>query len=154
MPAPPMIDPLGGRRHAHPVRLSVARELGRDIDGAWWPHADRITKELPNLVAVLTHLLGDITSINVNWPAEQRPPDLNLPGWDHRRQHVMTVTGTHARANLLTISYATRSALAVMVLRCAANLPIETTDRDKPTFLTAASILRIAQQQRGAVHLY
>jgi Family of unknown function (DUF5994) len=146
-----MTDPLRGRRHAHPVRLSVARELGRDIDGAWWPHADRITKELPNLVAILTHVLGDITSINVNWSASQRPPDFNLPGWEHKRQHVMTVTGTHARANLLIVPYATRGALAVTVLRCAANLPIDAAERDKPAFLTAGSILRIAQQQRARV---
>jgi hypothetical protein len=61
-----VIGPFGGRRSANPIRLSVARELGHDIDGAWWPRADRITNELPSLVSVLTPLLGDITSINVN----------------------------------------------------------------------------------------
>ena len=60
-----MTYPIGGLRRATPVRLAVARELGRDIDGAWWPRVDRITAELPNLVATLTPLLGDITSINV-----------------------------------------------------------------------------------------
>ncbi|MBO0882989.1 MAG: hypothetical protein J2P17_22160, partial [Mycobacterium sp.] len=59
------IYPIGSRRQSDPIRLSVARELGRDIDGAWWPRADRITNELPNLVAALTPMLGDITSINV-----------------------------------------------------------------------------------------
>ena len=145
-----MIYPIGGRRQATPIRLSVARELGRDIDGAWWPRADRITSELPNLVAVLTPLLGDITSINVNWSPLQRPPDLNWPGWEHKRQHVMTVSGTHACANLLIISFATHSALALMVLRCAANLPIEAADRDKRAFPIAGSILRAAQQQRAS----
>ena len=145
-----MIYPIGGRRQANPLRLSVARELGRDIDGAWWPRADRITNELPTLVAALTPLLGDITSINVNWSPLQRPPDLNWPGWEHSRQHVITVSGTHACANLLIISYATHSALAIMVMRCAANQPIEAADRDKPAFLTAGSILRAAQQQRAS----
>ena len=144
-----MIYPIGGRRQANSIRLSVARELGRDIDGAWWPRGDRITNELPNLVAVLTPLLGDITSINVNWSPLQRPPDLNWR-WEHKRQHVMTVSGTHASANLLVISYATHSALALMVLRCAANLPIEAADRDKPAFLIAGSILQAAQQQRAS----
>ncbi|OSC39066.1 DUF5994 family protein [Mycobacterium decipiens] len=143
-----MICPIGTRRQANPIRLSVATELGRDIDGAWWPRADRITNELPDLVAVLTPLLGDITSINVNWSPLQRPPDLNWPGWEHKRQHIMTVNGTRACINLLIVSYATHSALALMVMRCAANLPIETADRDKPAFLTAGSILRVAQQQR------
>jgi Family of unknown function (DUF5994) len=145
--APPMIYPIGDRRQTNPIRLSVSRELGRDIDGAWWPRADRITNELPNLVAALTPLLGDITSINVNWSALQRPPECNWPGWEHKRQHIMTVIGTHACANLLIISYATHTALALMVMRCAANLPIDAADRDKPAFLTADSILRITQQQ-------
>jgi hypothetical protein len=36
------------------------------------------------------------------------------------------------------------------VLRCAADLPIDPADRDKPAFLTAGSILRAAQRQRVA----
>ena len=145
-----MTRPFGGRGRSNPVRLSVARELGRDIDGAWWPRADRITNELPNLVSVLTPLLGDITSINVNWPPLQRPPDFNWPGWEQKHQHVITVNGGDACANLLIIPYATYSALAMMVLRRAANLPIDPADRDKPAFLTAGSILLAAQQQRAA----
>jgi hypothetical protein len=142
-----MIYPIGIRRQANPIRVSVAHELGRDIDGAWWPRADRITNELPNLVATLAPLLGDIISINVNWSPLQRPPDLNWPGWERKRQHVMSVGSTQACINLLVISYATHSALALMVMRCAANLPVAAADRDKPAFLTAGSILRIAQQQ-------
>jgi hypothetical protein len=141
----------GGRRNANPVRLSLAGELGRDIDGAWWPRADRITNELPRLVAVLTPLLGHITAINVNWPSLQRPPDLNRPGWEHKRQHVMTLDGRQACANLLIVPYATHTALAMMVLRCAANLPIKAADLDKPAFVTADSILRAAQLQRAAI---
>ncbi|BBX61343.1 hypothetical protein MSAS_05170 [Mycobacterium saskatchewanense] len=143
-----MTRSLGSRGLPSPVRLSVARELGRDIDGAWWPRVDRITNELPQLVTVLTPMLGDISSINVNWPPLQRPPDFNWPGWEQKRQHVMTIGGTNGVANLLIIPYATYSALAVMLLRSAANLPIETADRDKPAFLTACSILRAAQRQR------
>jgi hypothetical protein len=136
------------RRQSTPIRLSVARELGRDIDGAWWPRADRITNELPELVAVLTPLLGEVTSINVNWSSLQRPPDLNWPGWEGKRQHVMTISGVQASVNLLVVSYATHSGLALMVLRRAADLPIESADRVKPAFVAADSILRAAQQQR------
>jgi hypothetical protein len=141
--------PLGGRRPAHQVRLSVARQLGGSIDGAWWPRADRITNELPDLVAVLAPLLGDITSINVYWPPLQRPPDFNWPGWEHKRQHVMTLNGGDACANLLIIPYATESALALMVLRRAADLPIDPVDQRKPAFMTANSILHAALQQRS-----
>jgi hypothetical protein len=146
--APRMMYPIGSRRQANPIRLSVAHELGRDIDGAWWPRADRITNELPDLVAVLTPLLGDIDTINVNWQPLQRPPDFNWPGWEHKRQHVITFNGTIKSANLLVIGYTTHSALALMVMRCAASLPIDAADRDKNAFLTAGSILRAAQQQR------
>jgi Family of unknown function (DUF5994) len=142
---------LEGRRRANPIRVSVARELGREIDGAWWPRVHRISNELPSLVAVLTPLVGDVSSINVNWSALQPPPDFNCPGWEGKRQHVMTVKGAGASVNLLIIPYATYSSLALMVLRCAANLPIEAVDRVKPAFLTADCILRAAHQQRATV---
>ena len=149
-----MIHSVATRRRADPVRLCVGRPLGHDIDGAWWPRADRIANELPRLVAVLTPLLGHITSINVNWPSLQRPPDFNCPGWEGKHQHVMTISGCDACAHLLIIPYATYSGLALMVMRRAANLPIEPGDRNKPAFLTAGSILYAAQQQqeRTKVH--
>ena len=138
---------MNDRRSANPIRLSVAHELGGDIDGAWWPRVDRMTVELPNLVGALTPLVGDIKSINVNWPPLQRPPDFNWPGWEHKPQHVMTIVGGDARVNLLIIPYATYSGLALMVLRRAAGLPIMPADRDKPAFLTAGSILQAAAKQ-------
>ena len=142
-----MIYPIGGRRHTNPIRLSMARELGRNIDGAWWPRTERINFELPRLVSVLMPMLGEITAINVNWARFQRPPDFNAPGWENRTQHIMTVNGREARANLLIVPYATLYPLALMVLRRAADLPIEPADRDKPAFTTACGILRAAQQQ-------
>jgi hypothetical protein len=99
---------------------------------------------------VLIPLLGDITSINVNWPPLQRPPDFNWPGWEHKRQHVMTFNGGDDRANLLIIPYTTESALALMVLRRAADLPIDPADQVKPAFATAGSIVQAALQQRSA----
>jgi hypothetical protein len=145
-----MSYPLRQRHRDNLVRLCIARQLGRDIDGAWWPRADRITNELPALISILIPLLGDITSINVNWPPLQRPPDFNCPGWEHKRQHVMTLNGGEARANLLIIPYATDSALALMVLRRAADLPIDASDQGKPAFFTAGSILQAALHQRSS----
>jgi hypothetical protein len=135
-------------RSANPVRLSLATELGGEIDGAWWPRVDRMTLELPGLVEALTPLLGDITSINVNWPHLQRPPDFNWPGWEHKTQHVITVNGEKAQVNLLIIAYTTYSGLALMVLRRAAGLTIVPADREKPAFVTAGSILQAAMKQR------
>ncbi|WP_245848816.1 DUF5994 family protein [Mycobacterium palustre] len=142
-----MTYPRAARRRHDPIRLSVARELGHDIDGAWWPRNDRITNELPELIAVLRPLLGEVTSINVNWPPLQRPPEYNWPGWEGKRQHVMTIAGRDAHVNLLIVPYATYTALALMVLRRAANLPIDAADQAKPAFLTAGMILYAAQQQ-------
>jgi hypothetical protein len=136
-------------RSANPVRLSLASELGGEIDGAWWPRVDRMTRELPGLIQVLTPLLGDITSINVNWPHLQRPPDFNWPGWERKPQHVITVNGEHARVNLLVVAYTTYSGLALMVLRRAAGLGVVPADRDKPAFITAGSILQAAVAQRA-----
>jgi Family of unknown function (DUF5994) len=138
---------LRGRHGTNPIRVCVSRKLGHDIDGAWWPRVDRIANELPSLVAVLTPLLGDIKSINVNWSPLQRPPDLNWPGWEQKRQHVMTINGWDACANLLVVPYATNTALALMVLRLAADLPIDTADRNKRAFVNAGSILLAAQHQ-------
>ncbi len=136
-------------RSANPIRLSVASHLGGEIDGAWWPRVDRMTVELPGLVAALTPMLGDITSINVNWPHLQRPPDFNWPGWEHKPQHIITLNGVEAQVNLLIIAYTTYSALALMVLRRAAGLSIVPADRDKPAFVTAGSILQAAVKQRA-----
>jgi len=142
-----MMYPTESRRQANPIRLALARELGRDIDGAWWPRTERITDELGHLVEVLTPLLADITSINVNWSPLQRPPDLNWPGWEHKRQHVMTVRGRRACATLLMIPHGTQRALALMVLRRAADLPIPAAQRATSVFHTASSILQVAHQQ-------
>jgi Family of unknown function (DUF5994) len=136
-------------RAANPVRLSLSSELGGDIDGAWWPRVDRMTRELPGLIQVLTPLLGEITSINVNWPHLQRPPDFNWPGWERKPQHVITVNGEYAKVNLLVVAYTTNSGLALMVLRCAAGLAVVPDDRGKPAFLTASSILQAAVRQRA-----
>jgi Family of unknown function (DUF5994) len=147
----PMTRPLGRRGRTNPIRLSVARELGCAIDGAWWPRADRMTNELPGLVAALSPLLGEIDAINVNWQPLQRPPEFNWPGWELKRQHVMTLSGGQAHVNLLIVPYTTYSALALMLLRCAANLPVSPADREKRVYLTADSILRTALQQCASV---
>lgn len=145
-----MTLPPGRRGQVNPIRVSVARELGRAIDGAWWPRADRITNELPGLVTALTPLLGEIDSINVNWQPLQRPPEFNWPGWEIKRQHVMTISGGDARVNLLIVPYTTYSALALMLLRCAASLPVTAADREKRAYVTADLILRAALQQSAS----
>lgn len=145
-----MIHQHWGRRHATPIRLTLALELGHEIDGAWWPRTDRISVELPQLVTALSGRLGEVTSIDVNWPPLQRPPDLNWRGWQQRQQHVITVRGMDAVANVLIVPYCTNGTLALMMLRRAADLPIDASSRETPPFHTAGSILFAARQQQAA----
>jgi hypothetical protein len=140
-----MIGPAATRRLASPVRLTMASRLGDEIDGAWWPRTGQISRELPELVSVLDVRLGQIIDINVNWSSLQRPPDLNWDGWQGIHQHVMTLRGRDARAKLLIVPHRTGTALAVMVLRRAARLPIYPAHRDSRAFQTAECIVRFAR---------
>ena len=144
-PVPRMISAAMTQGLASPVRLTLAARLGSEIDGAWWPRTGLISRELPELISVLDVRLGQILDINVNWSSLQCPPDLNCLGWRALHQRVMTVGGRNARANLLIVPHRTGVALAVMVLRQAAGLPIAPAHRDSRAFQTADRIVRVAR---------
>lgn len=135
-------------RSASRVRLTLASRLGNDVDGAWWPRTGQISRELPELVSILEPRLGQIIDINVNWSSLQRQPDLNWAWWQGIRPHVMTVCGHDARADILIVPYRTGTALAVMLLRKAAGLPVYAAHRDSRAFLTAESIVRVARGEK------
>lgn len=147
-PIPRMISAAVTRRLASPVRLTLASRLGNEIDGAWWPRTGLISRELSELVSVLDVRLGQILDINVNWSSLQCPPDLNWLGWRALHQRVMTVSGRTARANLLIVPHRTSAALAILVLRRAAGLPIDPAHRDSPAFQTADCIVRVARGEK------
>ena len=143
-----------GRRLARPVRLSLASELGGDLDGAWWPYTASLADELPGLVDTLMRRLGAVIDISVNWSSLAGSPDLDalipraakpLPGLKVRHQRVMVITGRDGGANLMVVPCMTTSALAVMVLRKAAALPIAPHEVDSETFRTAETIVRAAR---------
>ena len=147
-PIPRTTSAADTRRLASPVRLTLASLLGSEIDGAWWPRTGLISRELPELISVLHVRLGQIFDINVNWSSLQCPPDLNCLGWRALHQRVMTVGGHNASANLLIVPHRTGVALATMVLRQAAGLPIAPAHRDSRAFQTADRIVRIARGER------
>lgn len=142
------IGAAGPRRPASPVRLTLASRLGNKIDGAWWPRTGMISRELIELVTVLDARLGQISEIDVNWSSLQRQHDLNWDWWQGIRPHVMTVGGRDARATLLIVPHQTGTALAVMVLRQAAGLPVYAAHRDSRAFQIAESIVRVARGER------
>lgn len=146
---PPMTPLAGGWRRTTPVRLSLAFRLGHEIDGAWWLRTGYVAGELADLVAVLGPRLGQIIDISVNWSSSQRPPELNWLDWHRKPQHIMTIKGRDRGANLLIVPYTTSSAMATMVLRQAAGLPVDPAHRDTLPFRTAEAILCTARLQRA-----
>lgn len=146
---------MRGRRLASPVRITLAFELGGDLDGAWWPRTASVADELPELADALFTRLGQIIDISVNWSALAGSPDLDLlnrprivdPGRVISHQRLMTITGSKAPAKLMVIPSRTSSALAVMVLRRAADLPVAHAERKTEAFLAADQIVRAARAE-------
>ncbi len=143
-----MIRDRDERRPASRLRLTLASELGRDIDGAWWLRTVRTARELPELISTLKGRLGEIVDINVNWSLDG-PPRMTFYGGECKRQPVMTLTGVAAEISLLVVPSTTSAALAVMILRQAARLPIEPFHVDSDAFKTAEGIVLAARAQRG-----
>jgi Family of unknown function (DUF5994) len=153
------LSPLDRRRRlASPTRITLAPVLGDDLNGAWWPHTQSIARELPELIDALHDSLGQVVDIGVNWSAFDGVLDLDslsrrgidaIPGWKERHQRVMTVTGNQARANLLVVPARTTTALAVMVLRQSAGLPILHQHVDTPAYRAADEIVRAARAECG-----
>jgi hypothetical protein len=132
--------------------------LGSGLDGAWWPHTVSIARELSDLTDALREPLGEVIDIGVNWSPLQGVPNLDLLnrrgvsamlGQDSRRLRVMTVAGGRAKAQLLVVPCQTSLALAVMLLRQAAGLPVLFEHQRTPAFHTAGSIVRAARAQHA-----
>ena len=145
-----------GRRMSSPVRFTLASELGDGLDGAWWPHTASIARELPDLIDALREPLGQIIDIGLNWSPLEGVPDLDLlnkrgvaatPGRETRRFRVMTLTGSDAKANLLVVPCRTSTALAIMLLRQAADLPVMYAHQHTSAFETAGAIVAAARGQ-------
>jgi hypothetical protein len=130
----------------------LAKQLGADIDGAWWPYSASLATELPNLVAALQQPLGEIIGICLNWSetdgeleldalvAGSRWPTATRP----KRLRLIRVTGRKTGVTLLVVPPRTSLALGALVMRCAALLPIANGDRQTPLFETADAVVDAA----------
>src|SRR5690242_303148 len=151
--------PSDPRRLATPTRVTLAGVLtDHVVNGAWWPHSPSVARELSGLMEAICDRLGHVVEISVNWSAIDGVIDLDsltrrgidvIPGWKKRRQRVMTVSGSLARANLLVVPCATSTALAVMVLRRAACLPVFPSHMESAAYRAADEIVRAAQAECG-----
>jgi Family of unknown function (DUF5994) len=68
-----------GRRHTPPertprLRLKPKAPQSGYVDGAWWPHSDDLTAELPDLLSVLSVRLGPIVRVIYNVNEWAKPP--------------------------------------------------------------------------------
>ncbi len=143
----------GSPRLARPVRLTLATQLGGDIDGAWWPYSNSVAQELPGLIGTLHDRLGEVVDIGINWPVTEGPLDLEtLVGGSRtpaltkpRRLRLMFVDGRDGCAKLLVVPPMTSADLGALVLRCAASMPVPEQERDGRTMNIADLVVRTAQ---------
>lgn len=149
---------VSGRSLRSPVRFTLAATLGSGLDGAWWPHTPSIARELSDLTGALGEPLGEIIDIGVNWSPLQGVSNLDLinhrgvaatPGEGSRHFRVITVTGSRARADLLVVPSGTSIALATMLLRQAADLPVVYAHQRTTAFASAGAIVKAARAQRS-----
>ena len=144
------------RRAAKPIRVTLAKEFGSGIDGAWWPHSAAMARELPDLIGALHPQLGEVVAIRLNWSATEGQLDLEtiastshqkLAGEHHRRPRLMNIDGRMACVQLLVIPSMTSQALGAMMLRTAAGLPTGSGMADGRLFDTACVVMRLAEAE-------
>jgi len=94
------------------LRLKPKARMSGFVDGAWWPHSDDLTAELPDLLAVLSVRLGPIERVmfNVNeWatsPAKLSTGKraVRLDGYHHQPINTVEVIGVNrSRIALLVV---------------------------------------------------
>lgn len=79
------------------LRLKPKAPQSGYVDGAWWPHTDELTVELPDLLAVLSVRLGRVSRVLYHLKAWTKAPrkfvaggrEVRLDGY--RRQPINTI---------------------------------------------------------------
>lgn len=93
------------------LRLKRKAPAGGFVDGAWWPHSDDLSAELPDLLTVLSVRLGNIERVRYNraeWttaPAKLRFADqvVRLDGYDRHPAGTLGVQGARGGEMLLLV---------------------------------------------------
>jgi hypothetical protein len=83
------------------LRLKPKAPISGYVDGAWWPHSDDLTTELPDLLAVLSVRLGPIGRVIYNINEWAQPPRkliiggrvVRLGGYQRQPVHTLEVLG-------------------------------------------------------------
>lgn len=153
-----MTSPRLSRRTASPVRVSLSAVRGGDIDGAWWPRAAKMARELPDLIEAVLPTIGEVVDINVNWSANSPVQELSTMAPDiaakirgnapHHR--LMFLVGRSAVTKLLVIPVMTAPALALMVLRQAGQRVIPELDCGSKEFEAADRVMCAARAESAS----
>ncbi|KMO82928.1 MAG: hypothetical protein HZB45_22770 [Mycolicibacterium rufum] len=93
------------------LRLKRKAPISGFVDGAWWPHSDDLSAELPDLLTVLSVRLGNIERVRynraewVNAPAKLRFADqlVRLDGYDRHPAGTLGVQGSRGGEMLLLV---------------------------------------------------
>jgi uncharacterized protein DUF5994 len=93
------------------LRLKPKAPVTGYVDGAWWPHSDDLTKELPDLLAVLSVRLGAIDRVLYNLSEWAKPPTklatggrkVRLDGYRLQPTKTLEVLGVNRNKTLLLV---------------------------------------------------
>jgi Family of unknown function (DUF5994) len=152
-----------GARHPTPpehtprLRLKPKAPHSGYVDGAWWPHSDDLTTELPDLLAVLSVRLGRIDRVLYKFSDWEKAPaklvtaghPVHLDGYRLQPPNTVEVLGLdHGRIVLLVVAPHTDPDRAHATMMAAAApdddstvdglLMISLRDRESRTQRTAA----------------
>jgi hypothetical protein len=97
--------------HTPRLRLKAKAPQTGYVDGAWWPHSDDLTKELPDLLAVLSVRLGAIDRVLYNLGEWAKPPaklatggrKVRLDGYRLQPINTLEVLGLNRNKTLLLV---------------------------------------------------
>jgi hypothetical protein len=97
--------------HTPRLRLKPKAPVTGYVDGAWWPHIDDLTKELPDLLAVLSVRLGAIDRVLYNLNEWATPPaklatggrKVRLDGYRLQPINTLEVLGVNRNKILLLV---------------------------------------------------
>jgi hypothetical protein len=100
-----------GPEHTPRLRLKPKAPVTGRVDGAWWPHSDDLTSELPDLLAVLSVRLGSVERVMYDLSAWKKAParfvtggrSVRLDGFSRQRANTLEVLGVGRERLLLMV---------------------------------------------------
>ena len=111
------------------LRLKPKAPSTGQVDGAWWPHSDDLSIELPDLLAVLSVRLGPIDHVTYNFADWATAPatfptggdEVRLSGFYQQQNNTVEVIGVNrTKLVLLVVPSRTEPERAHEILMSAA----------------------------------